>query len=37
MAEIVALPLGGGNGVANDGGKDRSSTEHHLAPAGHPS
>jgi len=34
MVEIVALPLGGGDGVTNDGGRDRSSTEHHLAPPG---
>jgi len=37
MAEIVASPLSGGNGVADDGGRDRSSTERHLAPPGRPS
>ena len=36
-AEIVALPLSGGDGVADDGGRDRSSKERHLAPAGRPS
>ena len=37
MAEIVALPLGGGDGVADDGGRDQSLKERHLAPTGRPS
>ena len=37
MAEIVASPLSGGNGVVDDGGRDRSSTKRHLASAGRPS
>ncbi len=37
MVEIVVSPLSGGNSVVDNGGRDQSSTERHLASAGHPS